>query len=450
MRAPIPGAPALALSLSLVLAGLVPSLADAQDGSSPLVLAGGMLLDGYERPPIHDAVLVIRDGRIEAVGRAGEVPIPGDARVIDTGGRTMLPGLIDLHAHLDILGHGDYDDWFDWVIAGDRWIEVMEVSAKQLLFAGVTTALDLAAPLSILRVRERIDAGEIPGPRLLVSGPWITRVTMPGIPLEIQNVIASPDEAARAARDLIRDGADVIKTWVGLSEDDLRAVVRVAREHGVKVHTHLYDPDDIRAALRAGVDVLQHVGSGGNPPYDDDLVMEIAHRGVPIVQTIAHRIWVYPATIEFPSRLKDPRLREDLPPDMYREVMRSVEDFERLSYFHTTPRQIRYAPRSARQFIETNVRMAMGTDSGTPLNFHTEAAWREISALVDSGMTPIQAISASTKTGAEVLGLGAELGTIEPGKRADLIVVDGDPLFDINVLGRVTHVVKDGVVWKEP
>lgn len=422
----------------------------AQETDRPLALVGGMLLDGYERPPIHDAAVVIRDGKIEAVGRAAEVEIPDDARIVDTGGRTMLPGLIDLHAHLDIVGHGNYDDWFAWVLEEDRWIEVMEVSARQLLEAGVTTALDLAAPLEILEVRRRIEAGEAPGPRLLVSGPWITRVPMPGIPLEIQNVVASPEEAARAARELIRARVDVIKTWVGLTEEDLRAVVEVAREHGVKVHTHLYEPGDIRAALRADVDVLQHVGSGGNPPYDEDLVMEIAHRGVPIVQTIAHRIWIYPATVEFPSRLRDPRLRESMPEEMYREVMRSVEDFERLPYFHTTPREARYAPEAARQFIEANVRMAMGTDSGTPLNFHTEAAWREISALVDSGMTPLQAISASTKTGAEVLGLGDELGTIEPGKRADIIVVNGNPLFDINVLGYVTHVVKDGVVWKEP
>lgn len=272
----------------------------------------------------------------------------------------------------------------------------------------------------------------------------------PGVPLEIQNVIRSPDEAARRTRELIDAGADVIKTWVGLTEEDLRAVVRTAHERRVPVHAHLYEPEQIRMALRAGIDVIQHAGSGGNPPYDDDLVREIAHRGVPVVQTIAHRTWIYPATVEFPARLRDPRLREDLPPEMYDVVMRSVRDFERLPYFHTTPRQIRYAPRAARQLIEANVRLAMGTDSGTPLNFHTEAAWREISALVDSGMTPIQAISAATKTGAEVLGLAGELGTIEPGKRADIIVVDGNPLFDINVLGYVTHVVKDGAVWKEP
>lgn len=453
MRAVRPAShlPSLLLLLGCAVAlPLRAQLPDPPRGHPPLALVGGMLLDGYERPPIHDAAVVVRDGRIVAAGRASEVEIPADARIVDTGGRTMLPGLIDLHAHLDILGAGDYDEWFDWVVSGDRWVEVMEVSAGQLLRAGVTTALDLAAPLSILDVRRRIDAGQIPGPRLLVSGPWITRVPQGGVPLEIQNVIRSPDEAALRTRELIEAGADVIKTWVGLTEEDLRAVVRVAREHRVRVHAHLYDPEQIRTALRVGVDVIQHAGSGGNPPYDPDLVMEIAHRGTPVVQTIAHRIWVYPATLEFPSRLRDPRLREGMPDEMYEVLVRSFRDFERLGYFHTTPRQIRYAPEAARQLIEANVRMAMGTDSGTPLNFHTEAAWREISALVDSGMTPLQAISASTKSGAEVLGLASEIGTIEPGKRADIIVVDGNPLFDINVLGYVTHVVKDGVIWKEP
>ena len=153
---------------------------------------------------------------------------------------------------------------------------------------------------------------------------------------------------------------------------------------------------------------------------------------------------MYPATLEFPERLRDPRLENDFPPDIYAEVMRSFEDFERLGYFLTTPRQIRNSRIAARQFIEANVVMGMGTDAASPLNFHTEAAWREISALVDSGMSPLEAISAATKTGAEILGRGRELGTIEPGKLADVIVVDGNPLFDINVLGYVTHVVKDG------
>ena len=103
---------------------------------------------------------------------------------------------------------------------------------------------------------------------------------------------------------------------------------------------------------------------------------------------------------------------------------------------------------AARQFIEADAVMGMGTDTGSPLNFHTESAWREISALVDAGMTPIEAISASTKTGAEIIGMGRELGTLESGKIADLMIVRGNPLFDINVLANVEYVVKAGTVIK--
>ena len=225
-------------------------------------------------------------------------------------------------------------------------------------------------------------------------------------------------------------------------------MVGVAHENGIQVHSHLYDPDDMWAAIRGGTDVIQHAGSGGNPPYTDDLLLEIANRGIPVVQTMAHRVWVYPATVEFPERLQDSRLREDLPPEIYEEFQRSFEDFRRLSYFRTTPRQIRNSRIAARQFIDADAVMGMGTDSGSPMNFHTESAWREISALVDSGMSPIEAISAATKTGAEVLGRGRDLGTIEPGKLADVIVVRGNPLFDINALGHVEHVVKGGVVHR--
>lgn len=409
-----------------------------------VALVGGMLLDGYEAPPIHHAAIVIEGDRIVAAGPRSEVRIPPDARVIDTRGRTMLPGLIDLHVHLMILGHGNYPDW--WPVFESRMEEVMEISARQLLMAGVTTAVDLGAPYEILKLRDRIEAGEIPGARMLVSGPWITR--RPGsLPDYFQHTIDTPEEASAKTRELIDAGVDVIKTRY-VTEEDIRAIVGIAHPRGVQLHSHLYAPDAIWAAIRGGADVIQHAGSGGNPPYSEELLLEIAHRGIPVVQTIAHRVWIVPATIEFPERLEDPRLKEDLPTDLYEIVMGSFEDFHRLGYYRTTPRQIRNSKVAARQFIEANAVMAMGTDSGTPANFHTEAAWREISALVDSGMTPIQAISAATKTGAEVLGLGSELGTIEPGKLADVIVVNGNPLFDINVLGYVEHVVKGGVVYK--
>ena len=132
--------------------------AAAQDET--LALVGGMLLDGYEAPAIHHAAIVIEGDRIVAVGPASAVDIPAGARVIDTSGMTMLPGLIDLHVHLMILGHGEYTEWFP--IFEDRMEEMMAISAKQLLMAGVTTAVDLGGPLEVLNVRDRIDGGEIP------------------------------------------------------------------------------------------------------------------------------------------------------------------------------------------------------------------------------------------------------------------------------------------------
>jgi imidazolonepropionase-like amidohydrolase len=411
-----------------------------------VALVGGMLIDGYEAPPVHNATVLIEGDRIVAVGPSSQIEIPAGAEVIDTRGMTMLPGLIDLHVHTMFLGHGEYSEWFPFFTPEKE--EMMEIAARQLLMAGVTTAVDLGAPIEITRVRDRIDRGEVPGPRMLVSGPWIAGRRWGSFPDYFQHVVSTPEEAAQRTYELADAGVDVIKTWAGMSEDMMQAVVEAAHERGIQVHSHLYSPDELWNAIRAGTDVIQHAGSAGNPPYSDELVQEIAHRGIPVVQTIAHRPWVYQATVEFPERLQDRRLVETLPPELYEEFQRSFQDFRRLSYFRTTPLQIRKSQLSAGQFIEANAVMGMGTDSGSPLNFHTESAWREISALVDSGMTPIQAISAATKTGAEIIRRGNDLGTIEPGKLADIIVVRGNPLFDINVLGYVEHVVKDGRIYR--
>ncbi len=135
------------------------------------------------------------------------------------------------------------------------------------------------ATLAIKRIRK----GEIPGPRLTVSDPWITRVYLEGVPDEYQLIIDSPREAAQRTRELIARGSDLIKTWVGLTEEDYRAVVNQAHQHNVKVHAHLYRPEAIRAAIAAGVDVFQHVGSARNPAYDKELVSEIAHKNIPVV-----------------------------------------------------------------------------------------------------------------------------------------------------------------------
>ena len=144
-----------------------------------LALVGGMLLTGYEVPPIHHAAVLIEGSKIVAAGPASEIKIPADATVVDTSGRTILPGLIETHGHLIVLGHGSYDTWFPWIKAhgGDTMLRrVMEISARQLLMAGVTTTIDLGAPLQpSLSIRDRINKGELVGSRVFVSGPWISR-----------------------------------------------------------------------------------------------------------------------------------------------------------------------------------------------------------------------------------------------------------------------------------
>jgi len=241
---------------------------------------------------------------------------------------------------------------------------------------------------------------------------------------------------------------DVIKTYVALKPAHYKAIADAAHRHGLKVHAHVYEPADVRNALEAGIDVLTHAGSAGTPPYEPGLVRAIVERGTPVVVTAAHRVWVYPATLAFPERLQDPRLKQDFPPDLYQEVQASLENFPRLQYFATTDRQMFYGKASLQQWLEAGAVLGMGTDSGTPMNFHTEALWREIKAHVDVGMPPQRAVNAATRVNARILGREKDLGTVEAGKLADLIVVDGDPLFDVLALSRVEVVVKGGTVFK--
>ncbi len=432
--------------------------AQAPLSAKKLALVGGMLLTGYDVPPVHHAAVLIEGNKIVAAGPASEVTIPPDAAVVDTSGRTMLPGLIETHGHLIVVGHGNYATWFPWINknGGEKMlIRVMEIAAKQLLMAGVTTTIDLGAPLGpSLNVRDRINRGEIVGTRAFVSGPWIARLAGPVAPDSMQAGfgglnVATSDQAAQETERLAAAGVDVIKAHAGLTFDDYKAIVAAAHTHRLRVYAHVYAEQDVRHALEAGVDVLSHVGSAGTaPPYSPELIRDIVNAGRPVVVTAAHRSWVYPDTAAFPERLQDPQLKKDFPPDIYAEVQDSLKNWPALGYFLRTDREMFFRERGVKQFIESGAVMGMGTDSGTPMNFHTEALWREIKVHVDMGMTPARAIAAATRVNAAIIGKGRELGTIEPGKLADIIVVNGDPLFDIVALSHVETVVKDGIVYK--
>ena len=443
----------LVASLGLAAA---PAATDSGQGSpaaTRLALVGGMLLDGHDAPPIHHAAILIEGDRIVQAGPLREVTIPAGTRIIDTSGRTMMPGMIELHAHLVLLGHGDYGRWFPWIQKQGRaqtLPQVMEIAAKQLLMAGVTSAVDLGAPLAeSLAIRDRIAKGEVPGPRMSMSGPWLTR-NVAIFPEDYQIKVTSPAQAAAETERLAAAGVDVIKAHAGLTRDDYKAIADAAHARKIRVHAHVYAETDVRNALESGIDVLSHAGSAGTaPPYSQQMITDIVNAGRPVVITAAHRSWVYPDTAAFPERLQDPRLKRDFPAPLYDEVQQSLQNWRALPYFSRTDREVFFRERGLKQFIESGAIMGMGTDSGTPMNFHTEALWREAKAHVDMGMSPQRVISALTRVGATVLGRQRDLGTIEPGKLADIIVVDGNPLFDIVALAHVQTVVKGGKVYKE-
>jgi imidazolonepropionase-like amidohydrolase len=419
-----------------------------------LALVGGMLLTGYEVPPIHHAAVVIEGNKIVAAGPSSEVTVPADATVVDTSGRVMLPGLIETHGHLIVLGQGSYDTWFPWIKShgGDAMLtKVMEVAAKQLLMAGVTTTIDLGAPLApILSIRDRINQGQVVGTRVLASGPWISRGSGGAMQEGFGGVnISSSAEAGQQVEKLATAGVDLIKAHSGLTRDDYKAIVDAANKHRIRVHAHVYAETDVRNALEMGVHVLQHVGSAGTaPPYSKELITDIVNAGRPVVVTAAHRAWIYEATADFPERLQDPELKKAFGPEIYAEVQNSLKNWWSLGYFQRTDREMLFRERGVKQFIESGAVMGMGTDSGTPMNFHSEALWREIKVHVDMGMSPTRAIAAATRVNANAIGKGRELGSIEPGKIADIIVVNGNPLFDITALSHVEIVVKDGTVFK--
>jgi len=447
----------IVLGLVLVRIGAIAEQTPrAAVSAKTLALVGGMLIDGYEVPPRHNAAIIVEANKIVWIGDAADAKIPAGARVIDTTGRVMLPGMWEMHAHLDLIGHGNYGRWFPYIREHKIEEKVMEISAKQFINAGITGAVDLGAPLEeSIRVRDRINRGEIPGPRLWVSGPMMQRdrETLAGL-----GKIVTPEDAARTAEALAKAGVDVLKVQEGgFTVDFYKAVVEVARKYRKQTHAHLYFPEAVQAALDAGIDVFQHVGSGGTPPYPPELMKQIVDRGIPVCPTAAHRVAVFPATVAFPERLQDPQLKEDFAsvPGLWEEVQDSLKDWHRLPYFQPligigdTPRQIFFGERgSIEQWIKSGAVVVMGTDSGTPMNVNTEALWREIKLFVDHGMSPIKAIAAATRIPARVMGRGRDLGTIEPGKLADIIVIKGNPLFDIQALANVETVVKDGVVLK--
>jgi imidazolonepropionase-like amidohydrolase len=439
------------IALSLVVCLLVATAILAQNatvrpdppaGKGVAAIKAARLIDGTGRPAILNAVVIVTDDRITAIGPASQVGIPSGARVMDLGDATLLPGFIDAHTHVigRVLGdpdgtHADVRDYQSFAaILGTR-------NANNLLLAGFTTIRNGGAPgFDDMALRKAINEGWVPGPRMMTAGHSIgitgghcdENGFKPGLrDGDYKTGIANgPEEVRAAVRYQVKYGADVIKTCatggvlsvgdaVGATQytyEELKAMVDEAHKLERRVAAHAHGTEGIKIAVRAGVNSIEH-GSF----LDEEGARMMVEHGTYLVPTL-----MAGETVE--KLAKDGIVKGQIAEKAYAAAaaMRNA---------------IRLAKRN-------NVKIAFGTDSGVlphGRNGH------EFTLLVEwGGLTPMESIVAGTMSAATLLGWEKNIGSLEPGKFADIVAVPGDPLADIKRMESTVFVMKNGVVYKRP
>lgn len=412
----------------------------AQPAERVLVHCGTVIDPGVSSQPMQERTIIIRDQRIEAVV-AGFVTPQATDRVVDLRAAYCLPGLIDMHTHLSSESRkAGYLDRFQQSPA----LQALRASvhAYRTLMAGFTTVRDLGGSEGIdLALRDAINQGWIWGPRMFTAGKSLAvtgghgdptngfREDILGVPTEAQGVVDGVESARRGVRLAIKRGADVIKiTATGgvlsiardgsspqFTEDEIRAIVEVARDFGLKVAAHAHGDEGMQRAIRAGVASIEH------GTFMSEATMRLMkEKGVYLVPTLtAGRSVADSAQI----------------PDYYVPVV--AEKARRIGPVlqETFARAYRMG-----------VPIAFGTDAGV---FRHGRNAMEFVYMVEAGMPPIEAIKAATYNAADLLGQLDHLGTLEPGKWADVIAVLRNPLEDISALQEVDFVMKAGVIYKQ-
>jgi len=448
MRRLVPSSVLIVLLL-LSVAGIPHSAAARQVRA----LVGGTLIDGFGGPPIRNSVILIRGERIEAVGSVGSLAVPAGAEVISTEGMTVLPGLWDMHVHLMLNGHSDYAHW-DTTYPSQFESVIMPSSARQLLMAGVTSARDLGAPLEAsINVRDRIARGEIPGPTLYVSGPFIQHEPYPGTETFRWGVSGVNDARAKVRR-LAEAGVDVIKLidQDQMTMEEVGAVVDEAHARDLRVIAHSHRPEEIRRGLLAGVDDFEHTGLSSAPEYPEELMEMLADRTAQMnrgpffwTPTISV-LWQNDYIRDHAEVLDDPSWHEGLPDSIVADIAQSLAHFDRLPYYQLTPIRKPTLARKFAQLQQAGVVLLIGTDSGVPGLFHSQSTWNELDVWVNElGVDPMRAIQAATYWPAVAQGVADDYGTVSEGKYADIIAVRGDVVKHIALLQDVDVVVKHGV-----
>lgn len=364
----------------------------------------------------------VEDGRIVASAATGTVPIDG-ASLIEGAGRTLLPGLIDMHAHLATkVAPGE---------TGDQQLLRASQNARRALAAGVTTLRDAGSTFTLSQtVRDAIDTGLIAGPRIVSCGRMIAPTAYGRGPGRLQ--VDSAGEMRVAVRRLVEEGVDAIKVTVTgggsspgsnvgashYSAEELDVLVHEARRLGKRVAAHAIGTAGIRLAVNAGVDTIEHCGwmsEAGGLDVDARVIEEMRTRGTTIVPTMG--VWYRPG----------------------------YDDVERLSTDQRKMRAVRTERTAAwRAMFRSGVRFAAGPDTWEP-HLPAFALARELELMVgELGLTPLEAVVAATSAAATGLGLDNEIGSVIPGKVADLVLLEGDPLGDLSAFRRIHSVWKSG------
>ena len=441
------------------LSVLIVPIATAAEQSEPTALVGGRLIDGFGNQPLANSVILVKNGLIEKVGTVDTLPVPKEYKIVSTEGMDVLPGLWENHAHLMLNGHANYKHWHK-EYTPKLTNEIMPASAEQLLLAGITSARDLGAPLKdSITIKNKIDNGEIPGPRLFVSGPFLQHEAYPGTELYrwgVKNV----EDAKKKVNKLADAGVDIIK----LIDHDMmkievaQAIVDQAHKRNLIVVAHSHKPDEIRRGLEIGVDNFEHTGLTTAPEFPNDVITLLRERtakgriaGGPLYWTpTVEGLWNYDLTVANPERLDNTCWHRGLEQSTIDDIRGSLKNVGELEYMQLTPMRKPTLKRKIQQLKESGVVLLIGTDSGIPTKFHCQSTWNELAVWVNEmEISAMDTIRAATYWPSVLMKVNDKVGTVSEGKYADIIAVKGDVLRYINLLQHVDLVMKNGKVYKQ-
>lgn len=447
------------LSSSLAIVAVTCALSGLAYADERLALVGGRLIDGFGHAPIADSVILIDGARVKEVGTVDSLAVPAGYRIVSTEGMDLLPGLWESHAHLMLNGHANYPHWQATYL--DRLAdEIMPASAVQLLLAGITSVRDLGAPLEPSRsLKARVASGELPGPNLYMSGPFLQAEVEPW-QTAYRWAVQTPAEARRRVAQLHEAGMDIVKL---IDQDKLplavaKTIVEEAHARGMKVVAHAHRPQEIRVGLDIGVDNFEHTGLTTAPEYPPDVIAQLRERtatgrvaGGPLYWTpTVEGLWNFDRTVANPEKLDSDCWQRGLKDDTIADIRRSIALPGQLGYTRLTPLRKPTLKRKITQLREAGVVFLVGTDSGIPMKFHCQSTWNELDVLVRvMGLPVMDVIRAAVYWPAVMMDVEADYGTVSAGKKADIIGVRGDVLEYINLLQHVDLVLKDGVIYKQ-